>query len=82
MALVDKKISGDTPVRDFPEKYNTLIDELINEINELKQVISNQNTVISNLKSDLNSALGRMRAEYTQQIDSLDDKYEKKKTDE
>ena len=82
MALVDKKISGDTPVRDFPEKYNTLIDELINEINELKQVISNQNTVISNLKSDLNSALGRMRAEYTQQIASLDDKYEKKKTDE
>ena len=50
MALTDSKIDGSTQLKDFPEKYNELIDKLVNEINRLNNLVSSKDAEITNFK--------------------------------
>lgn len=69
MALVDKKIEGSTPIRDFPQKYNGLIDELVDKINELEEVIAEKDAKIFKLRSDFITLSNKLKAEYASILD-------------
>ncbi len=71
MALTDRKIEGTTPIKDFPQKYDGLIDDIDAEINRLNRLIEQKDTEIRELKESFNSALNRLRAEYIHMIDEL-----------
>ena len=59
-----KDITSSTAVRDFPEKYNTMKNELISEIERLNGIIASRNNEIQTLKNELNLALGKLKADY------------------
>jgi len=64
MALTDKKIQGSTPIREFPDKYNGLINDLIGELNNKETKIATLTSRISELENVLATERARIRAEY------------------
>lgn len=84
MALTDNKINGNTPVRNFPDVYNNLIDQLVSEINRLNNTINVQNRTIKDLKSVLYTLTGGTGSaenismeEFSHQVESyLDARYQ------
>ena len=51
MNFNDRKISGSTPLKDFPERYNGLIDNLNSTITELENKLKEKNTEIEILNT-------------------------------
>ena len=82
MNFNDRKISGSTPLKDFPERYNGLISDLndeitdlenkLNEIKILKDMITSLET---NLKDSLKASFG---AWFGQKMKEFEDTFEKK----
>ena len=70
MALTDRKIEGTTPIKDFPKKYDDLIDDIDFEINRLNLLIEQKDTEIEEMKKSFNSALNKLRAEYIAMLDT------------
>ena len=82
MNFNDRKISGSTPLKDFPERYNGLISDLndeitdlenkLNEIKILKDMITSLET---NLKDSLKASFG---AWFGKKMDEFENTFEKK----
>jgi uncharacterized phage infection (PIP) family protein YhgE len=82
MNFNDRKISGSTQLKDFPERYNGLISDLNSKITELENLLNERNAEILNLKNtiatletNLKSSLG---AWFDQKMDEFENTFEKK----
>ena len=77
-----RKISGSTPLKDFPERYNGLISDLNSTIENLEKEINEKNTEIDNLKKTIFSLQNNLRAEFSawfdQKMGEFEDILEKK----
>ena len=82
MNFNDRKISGSTPLKDFPERYNGLISDLNSKITELENLLNVRNTEIDNLKKTIFSLQNNLRAEFSawfgQKMKEFEDTFEKK----
>ena len=82
MNFNDRKISGSTPLKDFPERYNGLISDLNSKITELENLLNARNTEILNLKTMITSLQNNLRAEFSawfgQKMDEFENTFEKK----
>ena len=82
MNFNDRKISGETPLKKFPERYNGLISDLNVKITELEDALDKKNTEIDNLKKTIFSLQNNLRAEFSawfgQKMDEFENTFEKK----
>ena len=82
MNFNDRKISGSTPLKDFPERYNGLISDLNSKITDLENLLNARNTEIDNLKKTIFSLQNNLRAEFSawfgQKMKEFEDTFEKK----
>ena len=82
MNFNDRKISGSTPLKDFPKRYNGLISDLNSKITDLEKEINKKNTEIDNLKKTIFSLQNNLRAEFSawfgQKMKEFEDTFEKK----
>ena len=82
MNFNDRKISGSTPLKDFPERYNGLISDLNSKITDLENLLNARNTEIDNLKEIIFSLQNNLRAEFSawfgQKMKEFEDTFEKK----
>ena len=82
MNFNDRKISGSTPLKDFPERYNGLISdlndeitELENKLNEIKILKDMITSLETNLKDSLKASFG---AWFDKKMDEFENTFEKK----
>ena len=73
-----RKISGSTPLKDFPERYNGLISDLNSTIKNLEKEINEKNTEIDNLKKTITSLEANLKASFGVWFDQKMDKFEQK----
>ena len=77
-----RKISGSTPLKDFPERYNGLISDLNVKITELEDALDKKNTEIDNLKKTITSLEANLKASFSawfgQKMKEFEDTFEKK----
>ena len=82
MNFNDRKISGSTPLKDFPEKYNGLISDLNSKITDLENALDKKNTEIDNLKKTITSLEANLKASFSawfgQKMKEFEDTFEKK----
>ena len=82
MNFNDRKISGSTPLKDFPERYNGLIDNLNSTITDLENALDKKNTEIDNLKKTITSLEADLKASFSawfdQKMSEFEDTIEKK----
>ena len=82
MNFNDRKISGSTPLKDFPERYNGLIDNLNSTITELENKLKEKNTEIEILKTMITSLEADLKASFSawfdQKMKEFEDTFEKK----
>ena len=82
MALTDRKIDGSTPIKNFPEKYNGLITDLVTEINRLNNLVSSKDKEIQDLRTQLASLEKNLKADFSawfkQKMDEFEDTFVKK----
>ena len=82
MNFNDKKISGSTPLKDFPERYNGLISDLNEKITDLENALDKKNTEIDNLKKTITSLEADLKASFSawfdQKMSEFEDTIEKK----
>ena len=82
MALTDRKIDGSTHLKDFPEEYNKLIDDLVTEINGLNNLVSSKDKEIQDLRTQLTSLEKNLKADFSawfkQKMDEFEDTFVKK----
>lgn len=76
MALTDRKIDGSTPIKNFPEEYNKLIDDLVTEINGLKNLVSSKDKEIQNLSNQLALLKTNLKADFSAWFDQKMSKFE------
>lgn len=76
MALTDRKIDGSTPIKNFPEEYNKLIDDLVTEINGLKNLVSSKDKEIQNLNNQLALLKTNLKADFSTWFDQKMSKFE------
>ena len=76
MALTDRKIDGSTPIKDFPEEYNKLIDDLVTEINGLNNLVSSKDKEIQNLSNQLASLKTNLKADFSTWFDQKMNEFE------
>ena len=76
MALTDRKIDGSTHLKDFPEEYNKLIDDLVTEINGLNNLISSKDKEIQNLRTQLTTLKTNLKADFSTWFDQKMSKFE------
>lgn len=76
MALTDRKIDGSTPIKNFPEEYNKLIDDLVTEINGLKKLVSSKDKEIQNLSNQLALLKTNLKADFSAWFDQKMSKFE------
>ena len=76
MALTDRKIDGSTPIKNFPEEYNKLIDDLVTEINGLKKLVSSKDKEIQNLSNQLALLKTNLKADFSTWFDQKMSKFE------
>lgn len=76
MALTDRKIDGSTPIKDFPEEYNKLIADLVDEINGLNNLVSSKDKEIQNLSNQLASLKTNLKADFSTWFDQKMDEFE------
>ena len=82
MNFNDRKISGSTPLKDFPERYNGLIDNLNSTITELENKLKEKNTEIEILKTMITSLEANLKSSFSawfgQKLDEFENTFEKK----
>ena len=82
MNFNDRKISGSTPLKDFPERYNGLISDLNSKITDLENALDKKNTEIDNLKKTITSLEANLKASFSawfgQKMKEFEDTFEKK----
>jgi hypothetical protein len=76
-----RDLTPETAIRNFPDVYNNMKNELVAEIERLNGVIATKDTEINNLRTAINTALSNLRAEYLAMFDQLDNKFVKKETE-
>ena len=76
MALTDRKIDGSTYLKDFPEEYNKLIDDLVTEINGLNNLVSSKDKEIKNLNDQLATLKTNLKADFSTWFDQKMSKFE------
>lgn len=82
MNFNDRKISGSTPLKDFPERYNGLISDLNSKITELENLLNARNTEILKLKDTIAALERDLKASFSawfgQKMDEFENTFEKK----
>ena len=82
MNFNDRKISGETPLKKFPEIYNGLISDLNEKITNLENALDKKNTEIDNLKKRITSLEADLKASFSawfdQKMKEFEDTFEKK----
>ena len=82
MNFNDREISGSTPLKDFPERYNGLISDLNEKITNLENALDKKNTEIDNLKKTITSLEADLKASFSawfgQKMKEFEDTFEKK----
>ena len=76
MSLNDRKISGSTPLKDFPERYNGLISDLNVKITELEKLLNKKTIEIENLKKTISSLEANLKASFSVWFDKKMDEFE------
>ena len=76
MNFNDRKISGETPLKKFPERYNGLISDLNVKITELEDALDKKNTEIDNLKKTITSLEADLKASFSAWFDKKMDEFE------
>ena len=76
MALTDRKIEGTTPIKDFPQKYDGLIDDLVAEINRLNNLVSSKDTEVQNLKAQVRALQDNLRSYFSAWFDQKMNEFE------
>ena len=82
MNFNDRKISGSTPLKDFPERYNGLISDLNKKITDLENALDKKTIEIENLKKTISSLEANLKASFSvwfdQKMNEFEDTFEKK----
>ena len=82
MNFNNREISGSTPLKDFPERYNGLISDLNVKITELEDALDKKNTEIDNNKKTITSLEANLKASFSawfgQKMKEFEDTFEKK----
>lgn len=78
MNLNDRKISGETPLKKFPERYNGLISDLNKKITDLENALDKKTIEIENLKKTISSLEANLKASFGVWFDQKMDKFEQK----
>ena len=82
MNFNDRKISGETPLKKFPERYNGLIGDLNDKITDLENALDKKNIEIDNLKKTITSLEADLKASFSawfdQKMSEFEDILEKK----
>ena len=82
MNFNNREISGETPLKKFPEIYNGLISDLNDKITDLENVLDKKNTEIDNLKKTITSLEANLKASFSawfgQKMKEFEDTFEKK----
>ena len=82
MNFNNREISGSTPLKEFPERYNGLISDLNVKITELEDALDKKNTEIDNLKKTITSLEADLKAAFSawfdQKMKEFEDTFEKK----
>ena len=82
MNFNNREISGSTPLKDFPERYNGLISDLNEKITNLENALDKKNTEIDNLKKTITSLEANLKASFSawfgQKMKEFEDTFEKK----
>ena len=82
MNFNNREISGETPLKKFPEIYNGLISDLNVKITELEKLLDKKNTEIDNLKKTITSLEADLKASFSawfdQKMKEFEDTFEKK----
>ena len=76
MNFNDRKISGSTPLKDFPERYNGLISDLNSKITELENLLNARNTEILKLKDTIAALERDLKASFSAWFDKKMDEFE------
>ena len=78
----NREISGSTPLKDFPERYNGLISDLNVKITELERLLDKKTIEIENLKKTISSLEADLKASFSawfgQKMKEFEDTFEKK----
>ena len=74
----NRKISGSTPLKDFPERYNGLISDLNDKITDLESALNKKTIEIENLKKTISSLEADLKASFSAWFDQKMDTFEKK----
>ena len=82
MNFNDRKISGETPLKKFPERYNGLISDLNDKITDLESTLNKKTIEIENLKKTISSLEANLKASFSvwfdQKMKEFEDTFEKK----
>lgn len=82
MNFNNREISGSTPLKDFPERYNGLISDLNVKITELERLLDKKTIEIENLKKTISSLEADLKASFSawfgQKMKEFEDTFEKK----
>ena len=82
MNFNNREISGSTPLKDFPERYNGLISDLNDKITDLENALDKKNTEIDNLKKTITSLEANLKASFSawfgQKMNEFENTFEKK----
>ena len=82
MNFNNREISGSTPLKDFPERYNGLISDLNDKITDLENALDKKTIEIENLKKTISSLEANLKASFSvwfdQKMNEFEDTFEKK----
>ena len=82
MNFNDREISGETPLKKFPERYNGLISDLNSTIKELNDALNKKTIEIENLKKTISSLEANLKSSFTiwfdKKMDEFENTFEKK----
>ena len=82
MNFNDRKISGETPLKKFPERYNGLISDLNDKITDLESALNKKIIEIENLKKTISSLEANLKASFSvwfdQKMGEFENTFEKK----
>ena len=82
MNFNDREISGETPLKKFPERYNGIISDLNSTIKELNDALNKKTIEIENLKKTISSLEADLKASFSawfgQKMKEFEDTFEKK----
>ena len=82
MNFNDRKISGETPLKKFPERYNGLISDLNDKITDLESALNKKTIETENLKKTISSLETNLKSSFTiwfdKKMDEFENTFEKK----